>query len=83
VQTPGFVNNGRSGGVLVITTSRGTLTLRVVGPPQAPGSLPPSLTYWIKKGTGAYVNSSGKGHMAVSASNTTHKFVFRFNQATT
>jgi len=83
LQTPGFINNGRAGGGLVITTSRGTLTLRVVGPPQPPGSLPPTLTYWIKKGTGAYVGSTGKGHLAVSASDTTHKFVFRFNQATT
>ena len=79
VQTPGFVNNGRSSGKLVLTSSRGTITLVLHGPPQAPGQLPPSFTYSIRKGTGAYVNSTGKGRMAVSASETTNKFVFRFN----
>jgi len=83
VQTPGFIASGRARGQLVLSNGHGTLSLSVIGPPQAPGSLPPSLTYRIRSGTGAYVNSSGKGHMAVSASNTTHKFLFRFNQATT
>lgn len=79
VQTPGFVNNGQSGGHLTLTTSRGTITLALHGPPQAPGSLPPSFTYSVRKGTGAYVNIRGKGQIAVSASETTHKWVFRFN----
>src|SRR5437899_2724598 len=46
-QTPGFVNNGRSSGRLILTTSRGTLVLTLHGPPQAPGSLPPSFTFSI------------------------------------
>jgi hypothetical protein len=79
VQTPGFVNNGRSSGKLVLTSSRGTITLILHGPPQAPGTLPPSFTYSIRKGTGKYANSTGKGHFTVSASETTHRFVFRFN----
>jgi len=82
VQTPGFVNNGRSGGHLTLTNSHGTITLVLHGPPQPPGILPDSFTYAIRKGTGAYVNSRGKGQMLVSASDTTSKFVFRFNQAT-
>jgi hypothetical protein len=82
VQTPGFVNNGRSGGHLTLTTSRGTITLVLHGPPQPPGVLPDSFTYAIRKGTGAYANSTGKGQMLVSASDTTSKFVFRFNQTT-
>ena len=83
ITLPGFINNARASGRLTLKSSRGTITLAVHGPPQAPGSLPPSLSYSILKGTGAYANSTGKGQMLVSASDTTHKFVFRFNQTTT
>jgi hypothetical protein len=82
LHTPGFINNAKSHGQFVITTSRGTITIDVHGPPQTPGVLPPSLAYRIVKGTGAYVNSVGKGKMIVSASDTTHKFLFRFNATT-
>ena len=83
ITLPGFINNARAKGRLTLTSSRGTITLAVHGPPQPPGSLPPSLSFSILKGSGAYADSTGKGHIAVSASDTTHKFVFRFNQATT
>jgi hypothetical protein len=81
MQGPGFVASGQTIGYLTITTSRGTLTVRVWGPPQAPGSLPPTMAYRISGGTGAYVNSSGKGNFVLAASDTTLKFVFKFNQA--
>lgn len=81
MQGPGFVASGQTIGHLTITTSRGTLTVRVWGPPQSPGSLPPTMAFKISSGTGAYANSSGKGQLILSASETTHKFVFRFNQA--
>jgi hypothetical protein len=80
ITLPGFINNAQAKGRLTLKSSRGTITLVVHGPPQAPGSLPPSLSYSILKGSGAYANSTGKGHMIVSASDTTQKFVFRFNQ---
>jgi len=78
---PGFINNGRARGEFVITTSRGTITVSGHGPPQTPGTLPSSFTFSIKKGTRAYANSSGKGQFLISASGTTHKFLFRFNQS--
>lgn len=81
LQTPGLIANGKASGRIVLTNSHGTLTLSVKGPPQTPGSLPPSLTFSIFKGTGAYASSSGKGRIVVSASGTTHKFLFRFNPA--
>jgi hypothetical protein len=79
VTAPGFVQNGRSTGYLTITTDRGTIVLKVQGPPQDPGVLPPSLFYRIVSGTGKYAHAAGKGHIALSASSTTHKFLFRFN----
>jgi hypothetical protein len=80
VQGPGFVQNGHSSGYLTITGSKGTIVLKVQGPPQTPG-FPPSLFYRIVNGTGAYAHAAGKGHIAVSASANTQKFLFRFNQA--
>jgi hypothetical protein len=58
------------------------MTLSVHAPPQPPGVIPASLAYRIVKGTGIYSGSTGKGKIAVSASDTTHRFVFRFNQST-
>jgi hypothetical protein len=79
VQPPGFIANGQAAGRLVITTSKGVINLKVVGPPQSSGTLPPSLSFKIVSGTGVYATSSGKGTIVVSASGTTHKFLFRFN----
>src|SRR5437763_243580 len=44
ISLPGFINNARASGRLTLKSSRGTITLVVHGPPQAPGSLPPSLS---------------------------------------
>ena len=77
---PGFIANGQASGRLAIRTSRGIVNLIVQGPPQTPGALPTTLTYKIASGTGSYATSKGKGRIIVSASDTTHKFVFRFNQ---
>jgi hypothetical protein len=82
VTTPGFIANAKASGRLVLTSARGTITLSLHGPPQTPGTLPPSFSYKIVKGTGIYTNSTGKGHIAVSASDSTHKFLFRFNPPT-
>jgi hypothetical protein len=75
IQTPGFVAHGKAAGQLVLTTAKGTITLSVSGP-AASGSLPTMLNFTITKGTGAYAKSTGKGSVSVSASNTTHKFLF-------
>ena len=80
IQTPGFINNGQSFGKLWLTTPTGSITLKVVGPPQSPGVLPPSLSFVIKAGHGAFIHSRGNGQILVAASETTHKFVFKFNQ---
>lgn len=80
IQTPGFINNGQSYGKLWLTNAKGSISLTVVGPPQSPGVLPPSLSFVIKAGHGAYVHSRGNGQILVSASATTQKFVFKFNQ---
>jgi hypothetical protein len=78
---PGFVANGRYTGQIVLTNSKGKITLSVAGPHQAPGPLPGTLSYSIARGTGLYAHSSGKGTISVSASNATHKFVFTFRPA--
>src|SRR5436190_13932881 len=75
---PGFIANGRFRGRMTIKTAHGAITLAVHSDPTPPGPLPSSLAYSIIKGTGRFANSSGKGRMAVSASDTTHKFVVRY-----
>jgi hypothetical protein len=82
VAAPGFVQNGRSSGYLTIITAHGKLVLRVQGPPQNPGVLPPSLFFRVSSGTGSYAHSAGRGHITLSASDATHKFLFRFNPPT-
>jgi hypothetical protein len=77
----GFIASGRVRGYVTLTSSQGTIDLRLLGPEQAPGSLPPTLAYKIVGGTGAYAQANGKGAIIVSASDTTQKFLFRFNQA--
>jgi hypothetical protein len=81
LQTPGFIQNGQSYGKLWLTNPQGSLSLIVTGPPQSPGVLPPSISFIIKAGHGAYTNSRGNGQIIIAASETTQKFVFKFNQA--
>ncbi len=80
LQGPGFIASGRARGYVTLSCSQGTIDVRLLGPPQTPGSLPPSLAFKIVNGTGAYALATGKGEMIVSASDTTQKFVFRANQ---
>ena len=77
----GFVASGRFRGYVTFTCSQGTIDVRLLGPEQSPGPLPTSFAFKIVGGSGAYANASGKGELAVSASDATKKFVFRFNQA--
>lgn len=81
LQLPGFIASGQARGRVTFGSSQGTLDVRLIGPPQTPGSLPPTLAYKIMSGTGVYANASGKGTITLSASDTTQKFVFQFNQA--
>ena len=77
----GFVAMGRVRGYVTLKSSQGTIDLRLLGPEQPPGPLPSTLAFKIVNGSGAYARASGKGAILVSASETTQKFVFRFNQA--
>jgi hypothetical protein len=76
----GFIASGRERGYVTLTSSQGTIDLRLLGPDQTPGSLAPSFAFKIVGGTGAYAQAYGKGSISVSASDTTQRFVFRFNQ---
>lgn len=76
----GFIASGRFRGYVTLTCSQGTVDVRLLGPEQAPGAFPDTLAFKIVNGTGVYANASGKGEIAVSASDTTQKFVFRANQ---
>jgi len=76
----GFIASGRFRGYVTFSCSQGTIDVRLVGPEQAPGPFPSSLAFKIVNGTGAYALAYGKGEIAVSASDTTQKFVFRANQ---
>lgn len=78
---PGFIANGQAHGRIAFSSSQGTIDVRLIGPPQTPGSLPPTLAYKIMGGTGAYGRASGKGTIVLSASDATQRFVFSFNQA--
>jgi len=76
----GFIASGRFRGYVTLTSSQGTIDLRLLGPEQAPGPIPETLAFKIVGGSGAYALAYGKGAIAVSASDTTQRFVFRFNQ---
>jgi hypothetical protein len=76
----GFIASGRFRGYVTLTSSQGTIDVRLLGPEQAPGAFPDTLAFKIVNGTGVYANASGKGAIAVSASDDTQKFVFRANQ---
>jgi hypothetical protein len=77
----GFIASGRFRGYVTLSSSQGTIDVRLLGPEQAPGAFPSSLAFKIVGGSGVYANASGKGAIAVSASDTTQKFVFRANQS--
>ena len=79
---PGFIAQGQYRGYITLTGSAGSITVRLLGPLQAPGPLPSTFFYKIVNGTGAYAHSIGKGTVSLSASDTTHRFVFRFNPTT-
>ncbi len=79
LQTPGLIANGKASGRLILTTSKGVITLSLHGPPQNPGSLPPTVSYYLVKGTGPYAGNVAKGTIGISASATTQKFLFRFH----
>ena len=81
LQTPGFIANGTAHGKLWLSNAKGSLTLIVDGPPQSSGVLPPTLSFRILAGHGDYVHSRGNGQIVIAASDTTMKFVFKFNQA--
>jgi hypothetical protein len=81
IQPPGFIANGQAHGKLFLTNSQGSVILSVIGPPQGSGVLPSSLSFTIIQGHGAYLHAKGTGQILVSASDTTQKFVFHFNQS--
>jgi hypothetical protein len=81
VQPPGLIANGHASGIFILTGAHGTIRLSVTGPAQS-GALPSSLSFRIVRGSGAYLNSSGKGTIALAASSTTHKFLFRVKPTT-
>jgi hypothetical protein len=80
LHTPGLILQGHTTGTLVLSNARGSVTLRLTGPPQ-PGFSPPPSTfqYTITGGTGAYAGIMGQG--TASFSETTgsgHRFFMRF-----
>ena len=81
IHPPGFIQSARATGTFTLTNSKGTIRLSVKGPQQGAGVIPPFVSYTILRGTGSYANSSGKGIITIAASDTTRKFVFKFNQS--
>ena len=67
LHTPGFILRGETTGTLTLSNANGSVTLRLVGPPQ-PGfsGPPPTFTYTVVGGTGAYAGASGTGTVAFS-----------------
>jgi len=80
IRPPGFIQSARASGTFTLTNSKGTIRMSVKGPQQGAGVIPPFVSYTILRGTGAYANSTGKGTITIAASDTTRKFVFKFNQ---
>src|SRR5258706_4096836 len=64
----GFIASGRVRGYVTLASSQGTIDLRLVGPEQPPGSLPPTLSFNNGGGTGAFALANGKGGIIVSVS---------------
>ena len=62
LHTPGFIAQGRTTGRMTLSNASGSVTLRLVGPPQPSFSGPPgSFRYTIVRGTGLYTGASGTG----------------------
>jgi hypothetical protein len=62
LHTPGFVARGETTGTITLSNADGSVTLRLVGPPQAGFSPPPSsFQYTITGGTGKFAAASGTG----------------------
>src|SRR5262249_21963193 len=58
----GFVATGRAGGTLTLTNARGSITLRLAGPPQTGvGALPAQFQCSVAEGTGAYKHFQASG----------------------
>jgi hypothetical protein len=70
LEVPGFIRNGTPGGELVLSNTRGTLTLQLQAPLQVGfAPLPPRYTFQIVQGTGAFQGMTGGGtiHMHFGA----------------
>jgi hypothetical protein len=62
LHTPGFIAQGEATGTLTLSNADGSVTLRLVGPPQSGFSPPPAtFQYTITGGTGKYAGASGQG----------------------
>ena len=83
VTTPGMVAIGRATGTMTLTTigasplPGGTVTLELIGPPEAGfGPFPSMLLFVVTGGTGAFAGATGSGTIAVTLnSDMTFKFV--------
>jgi hypothetical protein len=62
LHTPGFIAQGTTTGTVTLSNADGSVTLRLVGPPQ-PGFSPPPATfhYTITGGTDKFAGASGQG----------------------
>jgi hypothetical protein len=64
LQGTGFIRPpGHAGGTIQLSNARGSVTLRLEGPPQGGFTPPPSATYQfsVESGTGAYAHTVGTG----------------------
>ena len=62
LEVPGLIRNGTPAGELVLSNSRGALTLQLQAPLQTRfDPLPPRYTFQIVEGTGAYQGMTGGG----------------------
>jgi len=67
IKLPGFVAKGNALGTLTLTTSTGTLTLKLAGPLEKGfGPMPSAVRYYVSSGTGAYANASGAGNIGIT-----------------
>jgi hypothetical protein len=62
LHTPGFVLHGETTGTITLQNGKGSVTVRLIGPPQLGFSVPPTtFHYTIVGGTGHYAGASGSG----------------------
>jgi len=67
LRTVGFIANRHAEGTLSLSDSQGTVTIRLVGPPQSgPTGLPPRFHFTITGGTGRYQGVKGQGTAALT-----------------